>query len=91
MKSSDKRASDSLDVGEKSIVCKMDVATLRTHPPEQSGYVISGKYYMTENGKSYILTFDDSYAIPGNTPRSFEVTEGGEVRDVFTPVREGSL
>lgn len=68
-----------------------NLATLRTHPPEQSEYVIFGKYYMTENRKSYILTFVDSYAIPGNTPRSFEVTEGGEVRDVFTPVREGSL
>ena len=39
----------------------------------------------------YILTSDDSYAISGNTPHFFEVTEGGEVRDVFTPVREGSL
>ena len=46
---------------------------------------------MTENVKSYILTSDDSYAISGNTPHFFEVTEGGEVRDVFTPVREGSF
>lgn len=68
-----------------------NLATLRTHPPEQSGYGISGKYYMAENGKSYRLTSDDSYAISGNTPHFFEVTEGGEVRDVFTPVREGSL
>ena len=68
-----------------------NLATLRTHPPEQSGYVISGKYYMTENGKSYRLTSGDGYAIPGNTPRSFEVKEDGEVSDVFAPVREGSL
>lgn len=68
-----------------------NLATLRTHPPEQSGYGISGKYYRTENGKSYRLTPDDSYAISGNTPRSFEVKEDGEVRDVFTHVREDSL
>ena len=39
---------DSLAVGEKSIVCKMNYvvgnfATEHQHPHEQSGYVISGK------------------------------------------------
>lgn len=33
----------------------------------------------------------DTYAIPGNTPHSFEVIEGGEVIDVFTPHREDYL
>ena len=42
------------------MVRKMDdvagnLATLRTHPPEQSGYGISGKYYMAENGKSVYI------------------------------------
>ena len=32
-----------------------------------------------------------SYAIPGGTPHSFEVLEGGEVVDVFTPCREDYL
>lgn len=87
---------DSLAVGEKSIVCKMNYvvrnfATEHTHPHEQSGYVISGKYRMTENGQEYILNSGDSYAVPGNTPHSFEVIEGGEVIDVFTPIREDYL
>jgi len=60
LKSSDKRGERFLAVGEKSIVRKMDdaagnLATLRTHPPEQSGYGISGKYYMAENGKSVYI------------------------------------
>lgn len=87
---------DSLAVGEKSIVCKMNYAegnfaTLHKHPHEQSGYVISGKYRMTVDGKEYELQPGDSYAIPGNMLHSFEVIEGGEVIDVFTPIREDYL
>lgn len=87
---------DSLAVGEKTIVCKMNYivgnfATDHIHPHEQSGYVISGKYRMTLDGKTYELNPGDSYAIPGNTPHSFEVIESGEVIDVFTPIREDYL
>lgn len=87
---------DSLAVGEKSMVAKMnyvegDFATLHQHPHEQVGYVISGKYQMVVDGQEYELNPGDSYAIPGNTPHSFRVIEGGEVIDVFTPVREDYL
>jgi quercetin dioxygenase-like cupin family protein len=87
---------DSLAVGEKSIVCKMNYvlgnyATLHQHPHEQSGYVISGKYRMTVDEQEYELLPGDSYAIPGDVPHSFEVIEGGEVIDVFTPIREDYL
>lgn len=87
---------DSLAVGEKSMVTKMNYvkgnfAGTHTHPHEQSGYVISGKYVLTVNGKAHELTAGDSYAIPGNVPHSFLVVEGGEVVDVFTPIREDYL
>lgn len=87
---------DSMAVGEKSMVCKMNYvvgnfATKHTHPHEQSGYVISGKYQMTVDGKEYELNPGDSYAIPGNVPHSFKVIAGGEVIDVFTPIREDYL
>ena len=87
---------DSMAVGEKSIVCKMNYvvgnfATEHTHPHEQSGYVISGKYQMTVDGKEYELNPGDSYAIPGNISHSFKVIECGEVIDVFTPIREDYL
>lgn len=87
---------DSLAVGEKSIVCKMNYvignfATEHKHPHEQSGYVISGKYLMTIDGIEHELNEGDSYAIPGNVPHSFKVIEGGEVIDVFTPIREDYL
>ncbi len=90
---------DSLAVGEKSMVTKMNYvegnsATLHSHPHEQCGYVISGKYHLIVGGDEKIDVFmepGDTYAIPGNTPHSFEVIEGGEVIDVFTPQREDYL
>jgi len=87
---------DSLAVGEKSMVTKMNYvvgnfATTHVHPHEQSGYVISGKYRMTIKDEEYILNSGDTYAVPGNIPHSFEVLEGGEVVDVFTPIREDYL
>lgn len=87
---------DSLAVGEKTMVSKMNYvvgnfATEHQHPHEQSGYVISGKYRMTVGSEEYELHPGDSYAIPGNVPHSFEVLEGGEVIDVFSPIREDYL
>ncbi|MBD5544454.1 MAG: cupin domain-containing protein [Lachnospiraceae bacterium] len=87
---------DSLAVGEKSMVTKMNYvignyAAEHTHPHEQCGYVISGKYLMTIEEKEFILEAGDSYAIPGNMPHSFKVLEAGEVIDVFTPQREDYL
>lgn len=91
---------DSLAIGEKSMVTKMNYvkgnfATTHQHPHEQCGYVISGEYRlkveMPEENIDILLHAGDSYAIPGNTPHSFEVIEGGEVVDVFTPQRENYL
>lgn len=87
---------DALAVGEKSMVTKMNYAagnfaSTHTHPHEQSGYVISGKYLLTIDGSKYELNPGDSYSIPGNVSHSFEVMEDGEVIDVFTPIREDYL
>lgn len=87
---------DSLAVGEKSMVTKMNYvvgnyAAEHTHPHEQCGYVISGKYRMTVEDHEFILEAGDSYAVPGNVPHSFLVLEAGEVVDVFTPHREDYL
>ena len=91
---------DSLAIGEKSMVAKMNYvkgnfATTHQHPHEQCGYVIAGEYRLKveipEENIDILLHAGDSYAIPGNTPHSFEVIEGGEVVDVFTPQREDYL
>lgn len=91
---------DSLAVGEKSMVTKMNYikgnfATTHQHPHEQCGYVISGEYRlkveMPDGNINVLLHSGDSYAIPGNIPHSFEVITGGEVIDVFTPHRDDYL
>ena len=87
---------DVLAIGEKSMVTKMnyktgDVVPLHSHPNEQSGYVISGKYRIIYQGIDEILTAGDSYSIPENIPHSWEVIEAGEAIDVFTPPRQDYL
>ncbi len=88
---------DVLATGDKSMVAKMnykdgDFATTHSHPNEQSGYVISGKYRLKiQENVDVILTTGDTYCIPENFPHSFEVIEKGEVIDFFTPIREDYL
>lgn len=93
-------ALDSLAVGEKSMVTKMNYvkgnfSDTHSHPHEQCGYVVSGEYRLKvrQPGASIdvLLHAGDSYAIPGGTPHSFEMLEEGEVVDVFTPLREDYL
>lgn len=84
---------DSLALGEKSQVTKMNYvlgnfASPHRHPYEQSGYVISGKYELIIGNEKYELNTGDSYSVPSNQIHSFRVIEAGEVIDVFTPPRE---
>lgn len=87
---------DSLALGEKSQVTKMNYvvgnfASPHQHPHEQSGYVISGKYELVIDDEKYELNTGDTYSIPSNQIHSFKVIEAGEVVDVFTPPREDYL
>lgn len=68
---------DSLAIGEKSMVTKMNYvkgnfATTHQHPHEQCGYVISGEYRlkveMPEENIDILLHAGDSYAIPETRP-----------------------
>jgi len=87
---------DVLAVGQKSMVTKMnykagDNVPLHSHPNEQSGYVISGKYMIKYQDINEMLNPGDSYSIPENIDHSWEVIEGGEVIDVFSPPRQDYL
>lgn len=87
---------DVLAIGKSSMVTKMnynqgDYASVHSHPNEQSGYVISGKYKIMIDGEEFLITVGDSYAIPENVPHSMEVIEAGEIIDVFTPIRKEYL
>ncbi len=87
---------DLLAVGQKSMVTRMNYKVgnnvpSHSHPNEQSGYVISGKYRIKYQNINEILNPGDSYSIPENIGHSWEVIEGGEVIDVFTPPRQDYL
>jgi len=87
---------DVLAVGQKSMVTRMNYKVgnnvpLHSHPNEQSGYVISGKYRIRYQNISEILDPGDSYSIPENIDHSWEVIEGGKVIDVFIPPRPDYL
>lgn len=87
---------DVLAVGQKSMVTRMnysvgDNVPLHSHPNEQSGYVISGKYRIKYQSINEILNSGDSYSIPENVEHSWEVLEDGEVIDTFIPPRQDYL
>ena len=87
---------DVLAVGQQSMVTKMnykigDSVPLHSHPNEQSGYVISGMYRIKYQDFNEILVAGDSYSISANIEHSWEVITGGEVIDVFTPLRQDYL
>jgi quercetin dioxygenase-like cupin family protein len=85
-----------LAIGEKSMVTKMlykitDNVPTHSHPNEQNGYVVSGKYILKFQDFDEILESGDSYSIPANVEHSLQILEAGEVVDVFTPIREDYL
>lgn len=87
---------DVLAIGQKSMVTKMnfdvgDVVPFHSHPNEQSGYVISGKFLLKLAENSHILTQGDTYSIPENTEHALEVIEKGNIIDFFTPPRQDYL
>ena len=87
---------DVLAVGQKSMVTRMnyrvgDKVPPHSHPNEQSGYVISGKYRIKYQDINEILNSGDSYSVPENVEHSWEVLEDGEVIDTFIPPRQNYL
>lgn len=82
-----------LATGSRAMVTKMlyeshNQGFMHQHPNEQSGYVISGRYRLTVDDRTYELAPGDSYSIPADTDHSIAVLEAGHVIDVFTPPRD---
>ncbi len=85
-----------LSHGPKSMVTKMlykleDKVPFHSHPNEQSGYVLRGKYRIRFLEYDQEIGPGDSYSIPANTEHSIEIIEAGEVLDFFTPPRQDYL
>ncbi|MDD2338187.1 MAG: cupin domain-containing protein [Geobacteraceae bacterium] len=82
--------------GQESMVTKMlykkeDNVPFHSHPNEQSGYVISGKYRIEFEGNDQMIGPGDSYTIFREVKHRIEIIEPGEVLDIFSPPRQDYL
>ena len=80
-------------VGERMMVTLMTflegqkVGT-HSHPHEQAGYCVQGRFELTIDGVPTVIEPDDSYVIPGGAPHSYRVLEDALAVEVFSPPRE---
>lgn len=64
-----------------------DRVPTHSHPNEQSGYVLSGRYIVTIGGDTHELKSGDSYTVPAGVEHELVIAEEGLVLDVFSPPR----
>lgn len=63
-----------------------------SHPHEQAGIGISGRFELVVNGNARTIGPGEMYLIPGNTPHSARgIGEKAVTLDIFSPVREDYL
>ena len=56
-----------------------------SHPHEQAGYVIDGRFEVVIGGERSILTKGSYFRIPSGVPHSGFVHENTELLDVYSP------
>lgn len=59
-----------------------------SHPHEQVGYCVQGRFELTVDGQPMLIEPDDSYAIPGDVPHSYRILEDSLAVEVFSPPRK---
>ena len=62
-----------------------------SHPHEQIGYFVKGRFEMTVGGETRVVEAGDSYYAPSGVLHGVKVLEDGMVLDVFSPPREDFL
>lgn len=67
------------------------IGPLHTHPHTQASYVSKGKFEITIDGQSKILSAGDVYFVPTGLEHGAVCIEAGELIDVFNPMREDFL
>ena len=67
------------------------VGALHRHPHEQVGYVVSGSFEFTMEGKTQVLRAGDSYYVAPNLEHGVLALEDSLLIDVFTPQRQDFL
>ncbi|MCP4045734.1 MAG: cupin domain-containing protein [Gammaproteobacteria bacterium] len=67
------------------------IGYLHTHPHEQVGYVVKGRFEITLGGAKDTIQTGDTYYVPPNVEHGVVALEKGVLLDVFTPQREDFL
>lgn len=67
------------------------VGALHSHPHEQIGYVVGGRFEFEMDGKKTLLGPGDTYYVRPNAVHGVVCLEDGALLDVFTPQRDDFL
>jgi quercetin dioxygenase-like cupin family protein len=67
------------------------VGSPHSHPHEQVGYILKGKFEFEMGNKKQIISAGDSYYVRPDTEHGVKALEDGAILDVFTPQREDFL
>ena len=64
---------------------------LHSHPHEQVGVILQGRFEMTFEGQTWIAEAGDSFYAAPHQSHGARALEDGIVLDVFTPIRDDFL
>ena len=64
------------------------VVPMHTHPHEQTGYLISGRFLFELGDEKRELGAGDCWLVPSNVPHQVTALEDSVFIDVFSPPRE---
>lgn len=70
---------------------KGGVGVLHSHPHVQASYVAEGRFEVTVDGHTAILSAGDSFIAPSNAVHGVKALETGRLIDSFTPHRADFL
>ena len=82
--------------GEKTLMGHFNVAKgaaipTHSHPHEQTGFMVSGKFRFKIEDEVMESEAGDSWCIPGGVEHGVEALEDSVVIEIFSPVREDYL
>ena len=64
---------------------------LHSHPHEQIGYIVKGRFELEIEGRKDIITAGDSYYVAPGVPHGVVALEDSVILDVFNPQRQDFL
>jgi quercetin dioxygenase-like cupin family protein len=67
------------------------IGVLHSHPHVQASYIAEGRFEVTIDGRTDILSAGDSFIVPSNAVHGVKALAAGRLIDSFTPHRADFL